>query len=277
MAATLGEVDANLQNENTYDLVCLGIPNESGTCYLSAVISSILTMDAIRRPFMNLPDPDSPHYCIPYDSMTALIHFFFLRRRRPKIPYYYRCLQRPGTDGERIIRIEKLMRRDLIEQFERRGGEVPLTLHYILMKLISEGYVKGLEENLSGKYTTLGKDYNKHTNEIMVNFFTNPDTLLEFIIDLRGHQGEVDEFKLHKNLENNTTKVLTIQHLIEFAQLFPNRLSKWTLPELHKKLVNNTTRVLSIHHLFKFAQLIGNQPYPEVCADKQFQTTVTHF
>ena len=124
------------------------------------------------------------------------------------------------------------------------------------MKLISEGYVKGLEENLSGKYTTLGKDYNKHTNEIMVNFFTNPDTLLEFIIDLRGHEGgEADKFELH---DNNTTKVLTIQHLIEFAQLFPNRLWKWTLPELHKKLVNNTTRFFSIHHLFKFDQLVCN-------------------
>ena len=126
------------------------------------------------------------------------------------------------------------------------------------MKLISEGYVKGLDENLSRKYTTLGKDYNKDKNKIMVNFFIDLDTLLDFIIDLRGHEGEADEFKLHKNLENNTTKVLTIQHLIKFAQLFPNFLSKWTFPELHKKLVNNTTRFFSIHHLFKFDQLVCN-------------------
>ena len=74
------------QDQNTHELVCKAFANDlSKYCSIIVAIHSILTMEVTRRAFMSLPYPDSPDYVIPDNSMTAMIHSFFLRRHRPKI------------------------------------------------------------------------------------------------------------------------------------------------------------------------------------------------
>ena len=161
MADTVGKVNESMQNEKTYDLVCLGFYNCTGTCYLSVTLNCILTMEVTRRAFMNLPDPGSPDYHIPDDSITALIHFFFLKRRRPEIAdhCHRRChkgilqllsdriqnwihWQRRFPDYSKhretlqhLDRIEKLLHRQFPNYFRGSGGSSAIALHFILDSL----------------------------------------------------------------------------------------------------------------------------------------------
>ena len=148
MAGNVGEASASLQNEKTYDLVCLGFYNEDSMCYLNVTINSLLTMEVTRRAFMNLPDPDSPNYRIPDDSLTGMINFFFLHRRRPKIPNYHPH----ARTVELFNRIEKKIRSDfpMPGMFVGNGGSSEIALYFVLHKLREEGYVKGLEEDVWG-------------------------------------------------------------------------------------------------------------------------------
>jgi len=266
MAGAIGEVNAanHQDTESRYDMVCLGVSNQSGTCYLSVAILSILTMDATRRAFMNLPDPDSPDYTIPDDTMTGTINLFFLQRRRPKRADY-RLKRMPRLTQKHLTRIENWFHQ-VYPGFPGQGGLETHALHFILTKIIEEGYLKGLEEDLFGKYYTRATcktcsfEDVKNLNEIMATVYLFITEEAEIFRYLERHAAEGKEFELQKNLDNRTV-YLSIRLLFKFLYLLPPSVIETQSLERASQIMNPTFRSSCCYPLH----------------ERRYGTTFTHF